>query len=80
MGLGKYTPHVLRQSAATLLIDAGASVKDVQQHLGHSDAAVTLNICSAVMEGRSEDLAERLEAIRPAATGVGHDQDGSDRD
>jgi hypothetical protein len=31
------------------------------------DAAVTLNVYSAVIEGRSDDLAERLEGIRQAA-------------
>lgn len=61
------TPHVLRHTAATLLIDAGASIKDVQRHLGHADAAVTLNIYSSVMEGRSDDLVKRLEAIRSQA-------------
>ena len=45
-GLAGVTPHLLRHTAATLLIDAGASVKDVQAHLGHADAAVTLNIYS----------------------------------
>ncbi len=63
-GLEWVTPHVLRHTAATLLIDAGASIKDVQKQLGHADAAVTLNIYSAVMEGRSTDLAARLEDIR----------------
>jgi integrase len=32
-GLAGVTPHLLRHTAATLLIDAGASVKDVQAHL-----------------------------------------------
>ena len=63
-GMPGVTPHVLRHTAATLLIDAGASVKDVQQHLGHADASVTLNIYSGVMEGRNEELAIRLERLR----------------
>jgi integrase len=66
-GLAGATPHLLRHTAASLLLDAGASVKDVQRQLGHADAAVTLNVYSAVIEGRSDDLAERLEGIRQAA-------------
>jgi integrase len=33
----KATPHDLRATCASLLIDAGASVKDVQHQLGHAD-------------------------------------------
>ena len=35
-------PHDLRATCASLLVDAGASVKDVQAHLGHSDVTTTL--------------------------------------
>ncbi len=37
-------PHSFRHLAASLMIDAGASVKTVQACLGHSDASTTLNI------------------------------------
>lgn len=63
-GLRGVTPHVLRHTSATLLIAAGASVKDVQAHLGHADASVTLNIYASVIEGRRDELAEHLELIR----------------
>lgn len=66
LGLCGVTPHQLRHTAATLLIDAGASVKDVQAHLGHADAVVTLNTYSAVIEGRSLEFAWRLEQVRRA--------------
>jgi integrase len=66
-GLPSVTAHPLRHTTAPLLLDAGASVKDVQRQLGHADAAVTLNIYSTVIEGRSDDLAARLEGIRQAA-------------
>ena len=38
----KALPHDLRGTAASLLIDAGASVADVCAHLGHSDVQTTL--------------------------------------
>jgi len=63
LGQEGITPHVLRHTSATLLIAAGASVKDVQAHLGHADGAVTLNIYSAVLDGRADDLAAKLDVL-----------------
>ena len=56
-------PHDLRATAASLLIDAGASVKDVQTHLGHSSIAITLDVYARVRPGRSADLAAKLDAL-----------------
>jgi integrase len=36
-------PHMLRHTAATLMLDSGASIKEVQETLGHTDASTTLN-------------------------------------
>jgi integrase len=57
------TPHDLRSTCASLLIDAGASVKDVQQHLGHSSVITTMTIYAKVRPGRSADLASKLDAL-----------------
>ena len=57
------TPHDLRATCASLLIDAGASPKDVQAHLGHEDIQTTLNLYTRVRPGRSADLAARLDAL-----------------
>ncbi len=69
-------PHDLRGTCASLLIDAGASVKDVQLHLGHRDTQTTLNIYARVRPGRSVDLANRLDALiaeaSPPAIGCPH--------
>jgi integrase len=59
----KALPHDLRSTTASLLIDAGASPKDVQRHLGHSSIAVTMNIYARVRPGRSADLASKLDAL-----------------
>jgi integrase len=57
------TPHDLRATCASLLIDAGASVKDVQAHLGHKDITTTLNLYARVRPGRSTDLATRMDRL-----------------
>lgn len=57
------TPHDLRATCASLLVDAGASVKDVQAHLGHKDITTTLNLYARVRPGRSVDLASRMDQL-----------------
>ena len=56
-------PHDLRATCASLLIDAGASPKDVQMHLGHSSIEVTMNVYARIRGGRSADLAAKLDAL-----------------
>jgi integrase len=56
-------PHDLRATCASLLIDAGASPKDVQTHLGHADVTTTLALYARVRPGRSELIASKLDAL-----------------
>ena len=62
-------PHDLRATCASLLIDAGASPKDVQAHLGHAEISTTLNLYARVRPGRSDDLAARMDAMLSEAAG-----------
>jgi integrase len=57
------TPHNLRATAASLLIDAGASPKDVQLHLGHESFETTMNLYVRVRPHRNVDIAARLDAL-----------------
>lgn len=55
--------HDMRSACASLLVDAGASVKDVQAHLGHADIATTLNVYARVRPERADALAARMDEL-----------------
>jgi integrase len=51
-GIGRLRLHDLRHTAATLSLSGGVPVQDVADMLGHSSAAITLNVYShGVTEG-----------------------------
>jgi integrase len=53
--------HDLRDTAASLAIASGASIKAVQRMLGHASAAMTLDVYGSLFEEDLEDLADRME-------------------
>lgn len=57
------TLHELRHTHATLLLQAGVQPKVVQERLGHSTIAITMNIYSHVMPTMQRDAVDRLTAI-----------------
>lgn len=59
--LPEITVHGLRHTHASLLFEAGASIKEVQERLGHSDATMTLNIYTHVSKATKESTAEKLK-------------------
>jgi len=58
----KITPHNLRDTAASLAIQAGASVVAVARLLGHESAATTLNHYAGLFPTDLDDVARRLDA------------------
>lgn len=55
------TVHGLRHTHASLLFEAGASIKEVQERLGHSDIQMTMNIYTHVTKTIKEKTADRFE-------------------
>lgn len=53
--LGTITTHGLRHTHCSLLFEAGASLKEVQDCLGHSDVQTTMNIYAHVTKKAKEE-------------------------
>ena len=56
-GLRHIKVHGFRHTHASLLFDAGVSMKDVKERLGHSDITTTMNIYTHVTENKAKETA-----------------------
>jgi integrase len=68
--------HDTRHTHATLLLSQGVHPKIVQERLGHSQIALTLDTYSHVLPGMGREAAAKLDALlvppaRPAAAEAG---------
>lgn len=59
--LGTITTHGLRHTHCSLLFEAGASLKEVQDRLGHSDVQTTLNIYTHVTKKAKEEAIMKFD-------------------
>jgi integrase len=57
-GVSRITPHDLRHSAASCAVSAGANVKAVQKMLGHSSAAMTLDVYGDLFDDDLDAVAD----------------------
>jgi integrase len=62
-GLPRIRFHDLRHTSATLLLSQNVHPKVVQERLGHSTVAVTLNVYSHVLPPMQQEAAEQLERL-----------------
>ena len=57
------SPHDLRHTAATLALEAGANLKEVQQLLGHADPSTTMQFYTGVTEEAQRRTVEGIESL-----------------
>lgn len=69
-GVPRITPHDLRHSAASFAVSSGANVKAVQRMLGHSSAAMTLDVYADLFADDLDAVATALDnAVSAASVG-----------
>ena len=61
--LPKISIHKLRHTAASIMIDKGASIATVSKRLGHSQISTTLNIYTHQIKKRDEAAAEDIGSV-----------------
>lgn len=62
-GLPDVSPHDLRHTAATLALESGADLKQVQQLLGHRDASTTMQFYTGVTEEAQRRTTDGIESL-----------------
>jgi integrase len=73
LGLGRWTPHELRHTAASLMLGADVPLPTVSRVLGHSNIGVTMNVYGHLVSGEKKAAAKALTGVlfgdRSIATG-----------
>lgn len=62
-GIGHWTPHELRHTAASLLLNAGVPLKSVSEMLGHSSIRVTADVYGHLLEPARAEVAVAMERV-----------------
>jgi len=62
-GLPAISTHGFRHTHCSLLFEAGASIKSVQDRLGHSDVKTTMDVYALVTASAKEDEIQKFEAF-----------------
>ena len=63
-GMPGVHPHLLRHSAVSLLIHAGANPRAIQAFVGHTDVSMTLGVYGHLFDQSGTELAEIMEGLR----------------
>lgn len=56
----KFKPHKMRHTHCTQLLEAGASVKMVQERLGHKSPAMIMKVYASVSQKHEEDVVAKI--------------------
>lgn len=59
----KLTVHSFRHTHASLLFEAGATIKEVQDRLGHTNINTTMNIYTHVSQKKKDETAEKFASF-----------------
>lgn len=59
----KPTPHWLRHTHVLLCHAAGMSLPEIQRRIGHEDIKTTINVYGRLIDGMSDDVADRLDLL-----------------
>jgi integrase len=57
------TPHSLRHTHTSLLIEAGVGIKEIQQRLGHTDIETTMNIYAHMTKNLEEKASQKFSEL-----------------
>jgi integrase len=74
-GLGAWSPHELRHSAASLMLAAGTDLKVVSETLGHSSIRITADVYGHLLDGATGTATAAVAALitgPPAAPSKAH--------
>ena len=66
IGLGNIRFHDLRHTFASLMLKNGENPKIIQEFLGHSSVAFTLDTYSHIIQGMGEEAIARFNEVLPA--------------
>lgn len=57
------TPHSLRHTHTSLLIEAGVGIKEIQQRLGHTEIETTMNIYEHLTSDMEEKASKKFSNL-----------------
>ena len=55
--------HMLRHTHATMLLEAGANIKDIQNRLGHANISITMDIYTSTTQNLKNDTVKKFEEL-----------------
>ena len=62
-GLKECSPHDLRHTCATLILESGGDLKQAQRVLGHRNATLTMAFYAGITERRSREAVQGVETL-----------------